>query len=69
MKELEKEIQENKKYKEVINEVIEIIKDYIPEDYVRSCDTGDGIGRYELDTESWQYKVYEMLKEVITDEE
>lgn len=53
-----------KKYKEVIDKAIEMIKDYIPEEYVRSCDTGDGIGRYELDTESWQYKVYEILKEV-----
>lgn len=56
--------QERDKYKEVIDKAIEMIKDYIPEEYVRSCDTSDGIGRYELDTESWQYKVYEMLKEV-----
>lgn len=56
--------QENQKYKEVIDKAIEIIKDYIPEEYIRSCDTEDGIGRYELDTESWQYRVYEILKEV-----
>lgn len=50
------------KQKEVIEKAIEMINDYIPEEYVRSCNTGDGIGRYELDTESWQYKVYEILK-------
>ena len=52
------------KYREVIDKAIEIIKDNIPEEYVRSCDTADYIGRYELDTDTWQYKVYEMLKEV-----
>lgn len=52
------------KVKEVHNKAIEIIKDNIPEEYVRSCDTADYIGRYELDTDTWQYKVYEMLKEV-----
>ena len=55
-------LEENRQLKEVIEKAIEMIKDYIPEEYVRSCDTGDGIGRYELDTESWQYKVYEILK-------
>ena len=42
-------------------EASNILKDYIPDEYIRSCDTSDGIGRYELDTESWQYKIYEIL--------
>lgn len=60
--------QENKKLKEQLEasekarkEASNILKDYIPDEYIRSCDTSDGIGRYELDTESWQYKIYEIL--------
>lgn len=44
-----------------IEEASSILKYYIPEDYIRSCDTSDGVGKYELDTESWQYKIYEIL--------
>lgn len=62
--EIENWKKEARKSEEVIDKAIEIIKDNIPEEYVRSCDTADYIGRYELDTETWQYKVYEMLKEV-----
>lgn len=55
---------EYNKQKEIIDKAINIIKQEIPEEYIRSCDTSDGTGRYELDTESWQYKVYGILKEV-----
>lgn len=60
--------QENQQLKEQLEasgkarkEASNILKDYIPDEYIRSCDTSDGIGRYELDTESWQYKIYEIL--------
>lgn len=61
-------VKENQKLKEQLEasekarkEASNILKDYIPDEYIRSCDTSDGIGRYELDTESWQYKIYEIL--------
>lgn len=63
-KDIECLLNEVQEYKDVIDKAIEIIKDNIPKEYIRSCDTADGIGRYELDTDTWQYKVYEMLKEV-----
>lgn len=43
---------------EELEELLETLKYNIPEDYIRSCDTSDGIGYYEIDTESWQYKLY-----------
>lgn len=39
-------------------ELIKELKYNIPEDYIRSCDTSDGIGRCEIDTDSWQYQLY-----------
>ena len=38
--------------------LIEKLKDNIPEDYIRGCDTSDGIECYEIDTDSWQYQLY-----------
>lgn len=53
-----------KKQKEVINKAMSILKDNFVYDYVRSCDTTDGVGYDEIDTEHFTYRVYEMLKEV-----
>ena len=53
-----------KKRQEVINKAIDILEDNFVYDYVRSCDTSDGIGYDSIDTEHFTYKVYEMLKEV-----
>lgn len=65
---INKLLEENQQLKEQLEasekarkEASNILKDYIPDEYIRSCDTSDGIGRYELDTESWQYKIYEIL--------
>lgn len=41
-----------------IQELLKTLKFNIPCEYIRSCDTGDGIGRYEEDEYSWQYKLY-----------
>lgn len=41
-----------------------ILKDNFVYDYVRSCDTTDGVGYDEIDTEHFTYRVYEILKEV-----
>ena len=67
-KNYEELLKENQQLKEQLEksekarkEASNILKDYIPDEYIRSCDTSDGIGRYELDTESWQYKIYEIL--------
>ena len=38
--------------------LIEILKDNIPDDYIRGCDTADGIGKYITDKDSWQYQLY-----------
>ena len=38
--------------------LIEILKDNIPDDYIRGCDTTDGIGKYITDKDSWQYQLY-----------
>ena len=51
-----------------IDKAIEILKEHFVEDYIRSCDTSDGVGRYEIDTEHWTYKVYEQLKDSDVDE-
>ena len=56
--------QQNQKYKEVIDKAIGILKDNFVYDYVRSCDTTDGVGYDEIDTEHFTYRVYEILKEV-----
>ena len=53
----------NKKQKEVIDKAVSILKDNFVYDYVRSCDTTDGVGYDEIDTEHFTYKVYELLKE------
>lgn len=44
-----------------IGKMLENLKDNIPVEYVRSCDTSDGIGYYEEDTESWQYQLYNYI--------
>lgn len=56
--------QQCKKQKEVIDKAMNILKDNFVYDYVRSCDTTDGVGYDEIDTEHFTYKVYEILKEV-----
>ena len=56
--------QQCKKQKEVIDKAVHILKDNFVYDYVRSCDTTDGVGYDEIDTEHFTYKVYEILKEV-----
>ena len=56
--------QENQKHKEVIDKAMGILKDNFVYDYVRSCDTTDGVGYDEIDTEHFTYRVYEILKEV-----
>lgn len=65
MKELK---QENEELHNKIDKVIEILKEHFVEEYIRSCDTSDGVGRYEIDTEHWTYKVYEQLKDSDVDE-
>lgn len=55
--------QQAKKQKEVIDKAVSILKDNFVYDYVRSCDTTDGVGYDEIDTEHFTYKVYELLKE------
>lgn len=56
--------EESKKLKEVIDKAMSILKDNFVYDYVRSCDTTDGVGYDEIDTEHFTYRVYELLKEV-----
>ncbi len=56
--------QQCKKQKEVIDKAVSILKDNFVYDYVRSCDTTDGIGYDEIDTEHFTYRVYEILNEV-----
>lgn len=56
--------QQVKKQKEVIDKAVNILKDNFIYEYVRSCDTTDGVGCEEIDTEHFTYKVYEILKEV-----
>lgn len=56
--------QQCKKQKEVIDKAMSILKDNFIYDYVRSCDTTDGVGYDEIDTEHFTYKVYEILNEV-----
>lgn len=56
--------QQFKKQNEVINKAMSILKDNFVYDYVRSCDTTDGVGYDEIDTEHFTYRVYEILKEV-----
>lgn len=56
--------QQVKKQQEVIDKAINILKDNFVYDYVRSCDTTDGVGYDEIDTEHFTYRVYELLKEV-----
>lgn len=56
--------QQCKKQKEVIDKAMNILKDNFVYDYVRSCDTTDGVGYDEIDTEHFTYRVYELLKEV-----
>jgi len=47
--------------KEEINKLLEELKYNIPQDYVRSCDTTDGIGYYEDDEYSWQYQLHRYI--------
>jgi methionine aminopeptidase len=56
--------QQCKKQKEVIDKAMSILKDNFVYDYVRSCDTTDGVGYDEIDTEHFTYRVYKILKEV-----
>lgn len=53
-----------KKQKAVIDKAMSILKDNFVYDYVRSCDTADGVGYDEIDTEHFTYRVYEILNEV-----
>lgn len=59
---------ENKELHNKIDKAIKILKEHFVEEYIRSCDTSDGVGRYEIDTEHWTYKVYEQLKDSDIDE-
>ena len=68
LKYIEKLQQENKELHNKIDKVIEILKEHFVEEYIRSCDTSDGVGRYEIDTEHWTYKAYEILKDSDVDE-
>lgn len=54
----------HKKQQEVIDKAMSILKDNFVYDYVRSCDTTDGVGYDEIDTEHFTYIIYEILKEV-----
>ena len=56
--------EESQRQKEVINKAMSILKDNFVYDYVRSCDTTDGVGYDEIDTEHFTYRVYEILNEV-----
>ena len=56
--------QQCKKQKEVIDKAMSILKNNFVYDCVRSCDTADGVGYDEIDTEHFTYRVYELLKEV-----
>lgn len=56
--------QQCRKQKEVIDKAGSILKDNFVYDYVRSCDTTDGVGYDEIDTEHFTYRVYEILKGV-----
>lgn len=47
--------------KEELKEVLQNLYHNIPIDYTRSCDSSDGIGHYEEDEESWQYKLYKYI--------
>ena len=72
----QKQTQKIKKYKELItnmnnslnnkqqriDKAMGILKEHFVEEYVRSCDTEDGIGRYEVDTDHWIYETYQILK-------
>lgn len=42
-----------------------ILKDNIPSEWVRSCDTSDGIGFYEENEDSWEYQVAQMVDTII----
>lgn len=57
-------LEQVKKQKEVIDKAMNILKDNFVYDYVRSCDTTDGVGYDEIDTEHFTYRVYELLNEV-----
>ena len=52
------------KQKEAIDKTMSILKDNFVYDYVRSCDTTDGVGYDEIDTEHFTYRAYKILKEV-----
>lgn len=57
-------LDENYRLKKGIDKAMNILKDNFVYDYVRSCDTTDGVGYDEIDTEHFTYRVYELLKEV-----
>lgn len=57
-------LKENKKQKEAIDKVINMLKNNFVYEYIRSCDASDGIGYDEIDTEHFTYKAYKILKEV-----
>lgn len=57
--------QQCKKQKEVIDKAVSILKDNFVYDYVRSCDTTNGVGYDEIDTEHFTYRVYEILNEYV----
>ena len=44
-----------------IKEILEELEDNIPIEYIRSCDSPDGLGHYEQDIESWQYKLLDYI--------
>lgn len=59
---------ENQQLHNKIDKAIEILKEHFLEEWVRSSDTSDGMGRMEIDTEHWTYKAYEILKESDVDD-
>lgn len=58
-------LDENYRLKKGIDKAMNILKDNFVYDYVRSCDTTDGVGYDEIDTEHFTYRVYEILDEVL----
>lgn len=55
--------QQVKNQKEVIDKAMNILKDNFVYEYIRSCDTTDGVGCEEIDTEHFTYQAYKILKE------
>lgn len=54
--------QESNQLKDRIEKATAILKENFVEEYVRSCDTADGVGYYEVDKYHWTYEAYQILK-------